>query len=62
MCGSSPKAPPPPAQAVPLPPEAAKPAVVETDATKLKKPGRSTLTIPTGSASATGLSGLNIPA
>lgn len=61
MCGSSPPAPSPPAAAVPLPVEATKPVVVETAGTKPKKSGRSSLTIPEGSTSVTGLSGLNIP-
>jgi len=50
-----------PAAAVPLPAETAKPAVLESAGEKLKKSGRSSLMIPEGSASVTGLSGLNIP-
>lgn len=61
MCSSSPPKPQQPAAAVPLPTETAKPAVVETPGVKLKKSGRDGLMIPTGSASVTGLSGLNIP-
>ncbi|BEP42115.1 hypothetical protein GmRootV15_27040 [Variovorax sp. V15] len=61
MCSSKPPPAQTPAAAVPLPAEAVKPAVVETAGAKPKKSGRSGLMIPEGSASVTGLSGLNIP-
>jgi hypothetical protein len=61
MC-SAPK-PPTPAQAVPLPPETSNPAMVDSASqTKLRRSGRSSLTIPTGTNAGSGMSGLNIPA
>ena len=62
MCSSSPNLPPPVAQAVPLPLETSKPAVVDVMAPKLRRSGRSRLTVPaSGSSTTTGMSGLNIP-
>jgi hypothetical protein len=64
MCvGETPKTPAPSAGAVPIPAETAKPAQVDSAVDqKLKRSGRSRLTIP-GAAAATssGMSGLNIP-
>lgn len=62
MC-SAPK-PATPAQAVPLPAETSTPAVVDpATQTKLRRSGRSSLTIPTtGGNAGAGMSGLNIPA
>jgi hypothetical protein len=59
MC-SAPK-PQAPAAPVPVPVDTTKPAVVDEE-TKLRRKGRSRLTIPsTGASSTTGMSGLNIP-
>lgn len=61
MC-SAPK-PKPIAQAVPLPEETTKPAIVDNEAArKNRRSGRASLTIPAaGASTATGMSGLNIP-
>ena len=56
--------PPPPAALVPLTQDVSKPAVVDTEdkASRLRRSGRSRLTVPSASSSATtGMSGLNIP-
>lgn len=59
MC-SAPK-PQAPAAPVPIPLDTSRPAVVD-EATKLRRKGRSALTIPsTSGSSTTGMSGLNIP-
>lgn len=62
MCmPDAPKPPPPVAAPVPLPLETSKPASVDS-LDKLKRSGRSRLTVPgASSASTTGMSGLNIP-
>lgn len=59
MCPPKPK---PVAQAVPLPEETTKAAVVDNEAArKNRRSGRSGLTIPAGASTTTGMSGLNIP-
>lgn len=51
-----------PASAVPLPTETVKPVKVETQDPKLRRSGRSRLSIPNSTGATTsGMSGLNIP-
>ena len=63
MCmPKAPSLPPPPAALVPLPAETTNPAIVDAEASRLRRSGRSRLTVPgAGASSATGMSGLNIP-